>query len=316
MKKLALKTASLILSILLIGFLLSLIDVGPLVEKIKNIDLRYYLIALGLYCGGYIVRALRVKIFFAKETTFKFLIFISVQQFLNRVLPLRMGEFFFPILLKKMFTIDYSNGLGKLFLIRIMDMLSIVVTFLLLSFAVGNKIEFSLKIFSVAALILLVVGLLMLPKILILITDWLKARKTQNNFMVKVGDFINNTSNALSIGQAKYYQLFLLSVADKFINFLVAYMIMLGLGYNLSLFLLACAFTLSGFTEILPVNSIGSFGTTELGWAGALIYFGQATDVSVSSGLGFNIISFSFTLLLGVIGFIVLQLFYSKQKVQ
>jgi hypothetical protein len=67
---------------------------------------------------------------------------------------------------------------------------------------------------------------------------------------------------------------------------------------------------MSGITEILPVNSLGSFGTTELGWAGALMYFGESTGPAIASGFGFNIIAFSFTILFGLIGFIIVALYY------
>ena len=46
---------------------------------------------------------------------------------------------------------------------------------------------------------------------------------------------------------------------------------------------------LSSFTEILPINS---FGTFELGWAGALIYSGISSEIAIESGFSFHFVAF------------------------
>ena len=78
-------------------------------NRIKQINPIYYLLAFLVYIIEYFVRAYRVKLFFPKESLSKFSMFICLQQFLNRVLPLRLGEIFFPIFLKKFLNFCYEQ---------------------------------------------------------------------------------------------------------------------------------------------------------------------------------------------------------------
>ena len=96
-------------------------------------------------------------------------------------------------------------------------------------------------------------------------------------------------------------KIFILSILDKIANFSALIFIVYGLGYNFLLIKLFLAVSLSGFTDLLPINSVGNFGTLELGWASALVYLGIDINTSIESGFSAHIIVFSFTLIIGLI---------------
>jgi len=309
MKVKARQVVSFVLSLLLIGFLLYSIDLKKFGTIISNVSPAYYFIAMGVYLSEYFVRAFRIKILFKQHKLFKINIFNAVQQLLNRTLPFRLGEVFFPVLLKKMFSISYAEGLHRLVFIRIMDLISLVFTFFLLASILGLDIQPNIYFLLVLIMVLLLVGTLTLKWTF----PWFirsGIKMTTGGLKSKLSDLLAYSNEMLGISAKVYFSIFFLSFIDKLMNMLVAILIIKGLGFEIQLFHLIAAMALSGLTEILPINSIGSFGTTELGWAGALIYLGINKEIAISSGLGFNLISYSFTILFGIISTLVLVYFY------
>lgn len=308
MKKYLFRIISLIASFVLIWFLLRAIDISDLFARIATVDPIYYLLAFLFYLLGYIVRAYRVQVFFPQKKLAKYVVFISVQQVLNRVLPLRLGEVFFPVLLKKMLGIEYNEGIAKLMITRIMDLISLFFAFILVSLFVSRNFDSRIVILSSITLVVFCACLYALP--------WFVNRlgglmsKSGSGKIQKARSFIQKLSVALSIPRSMYLKVFSLSVLDKLLNFIVAYFLITGLGMDISFIHIIAANTFSGLTEVLPINSIGSFGTTELGWAGALIYLGIEKALAIESGFGFNILSFSFTIILGILGYTLVTFYY------
>ena len=70
----------------------------------------------------------------------------------------------------------------------------------------------------------------------------------------------------------------------------------------------------SGFTEILPINSFGNFGTLELGWAGGLMYFGVPTEIAIESGFALHLLAFSMAIIIGIIALFSTFLLYKNNK--
>ena len=120
-----------------------------------------------------------------------------------------------------------------------------------------------------------------------------KIKKIEKNIL----KFLNQNFTLMS-------KIFILSILDKIANFSALIFIVYGLGYDLLLIKLIGAISLSGFTDLLPINSLGNFGTLELGLASALVYLGIDINTSIESGFSAHIIVFSFTLIIGLICYI------------
>ena len=94
------------------------------------------------------------------------------------------------------------------------------------------------------------------------------------------------------------------------IGFSCFVIIVYSLGFSIEFSRLLAAIGLSGFTEILPINSFGNFGTLELGWVGALVYLEVDTEIAIKSGFATHLIHYFLTLIVGFLCF-VLFLFMS-----
>jgi uncharacterized membrane protein YbhN (UPF0104 family) len=309
MRKYLFRILSFILSILLIWYLLSYIDLKDFGATLVNIDVYYYLLAMLTYLLAYVIRALRIWELFDKQNLFRYILFVSIHQVLNRVMPFRSGEILFPVLIKKMAGRGYSEGIPKLLILRLLDLISLIVSFLLVCIFVDFGFnQFQYVIVYIVFFLLLILFFTLkysFPFALELLGKLLPARHKE-----KAINFSLKTKNIFDISYIKFIILASYSILDKFINFVMCFFALKCLGFHFEIAKIISANTMSGITEILPVNSLGSFGTTELGWAGALMYFGESAGPAIASGFGFNIIAFSFTILFGLIGFIIVALYY------
>jgi hypothetical protein len=89
----------------------------------ENLDFLLVSIALGLLVLSLLIRAARIRRFFKKETKSLGVMRITfLHNFLNNFLPMRIGEFSFPLLLRESYGIDNKISLlvlgSKLFIAR------------------------------------------------------------------------------------------------------------------------------------------------------------------------------------------------------
>jgi uncharacterized membrane protein YbhN (UPF0104 family) len=125
----------------------------------------------------------------------------------------------------------------------------------------------------------------------------------------KIEEFNISTEKALKISRKKFFNLFFLSILDRIFGYGMAISLVIGMSYKIPIFHIIIANAVASLTNIIPINSFGSFGTLELGWAGALLLYGVPKEIAISSGFSFHILAFSFTISLGLI-----SIFLMKRK--
>lgn len=286
-------------SIIIIVLLLSKIELKELVDTILAIDPMAYLLAFAIYTSGYFVRILRLRYVLGKSSFKTWFQFMGVFQLLNRTLPFRSGEIFFPILLKRLIGIGHAEAISKLIIVRFLDLITLFLFFLisLLWVQVDN---FGLMI-GVSVLIFLLFILLYFkrtPLIKFAVRMVVKLKPSLESKLTELSDTI---IAAFAVSRKQMVVLTFYSLLDKVINYAALVVVVLGMGFSIGVEKLSVAIGLSGFSEILPINSLGSFGTLELGWVGALTMFGVDENTSIQSGFSTHIVAFSYTIILGLV---------------
>ena len=117
----------------------------------ENLDFLLVSVALGLLVLSLLIRAARIRRFFKKETKSLGVMRITfLHNFLNNFLPMRIGEFSFPLLLRESYGIDNKISLRALFIFRITDLLSIIFLslFVFLSFYYSLMLNFLILVAS------------------------------------------------------------------------------------------------------------------------------------------------------------------------
>jgi len=300
------------ISLLVIFFFIQKIEIRELFNIIISFKWENAIISLFLYLVNYLIRLKRLMIVFNGNNWLRWFQFIGIFQLINRTLPFRSGEVVFPILLKRMFNIKYIESISKLITVRLFDVLTLLLVFL----ATVSWIGFGKQIYIllIILLIFLLFTLLFYNKkgiIGFIYNIYIKMFSHHNEKLaIRIK---SNMIEALKIDRFQLFSLFVLSIFDKIINFGCIVIIVYGLGFNIILDKLLVAIGLSGFSEILPINSLGNFGSLELGWVGALVYLGIDIETGIQSGFAFHLVIYSFGLIIGLLCMIIFSL--NKLKV-
>ncbi len=197
-------------------------------EKILNVDLKYLITAFFLYYLTYIFRAFRF--FLIIELDFLALFqATSYQTFLNNLIPFRLGELSFPLFLKKYYNFDFGKSTYWLVIMRFFDLFSL--------FMLGTLFYFK----AYRSLLLLVFSI-----------------------FIVVAYFVSNKF----FGNVKFSSLlyaYLTTFGVWFVKFVSYFFLWKALGKNFSLYN-SFATTLGGeLSSVLPIHSLGGFGTYESG---------------------------------------------------
>ncbi len=254
----------------------------------------YIVLSLFLYTITYYFRAKRFTLFFPQIETKELAAVMAVHTFFNNLLPFRSGEASFPIILKKLFGIEGIISSAALVVARLFDLLSLALLFTLstLGIATGNKT------------FLIVAVLLSITIVVILFLGFKLLKLLKKKFGLATALFFffsefKSTKNVLLV--------FLYSFLNWLTKFTAFYLIMKAGKLNLNFFQTTFVATFGELTTVLPIHSIGGFGTYEAGLVGGFALLGFKGSYALTVAFYFHLLLFTMSGVLALIGWFYLS---------
>lgn len=314
-KKIISLTVSVILTIGLLTVLILNISIAEISKTIDKINLKWIFIAFGFHLCSYIFRTIMMFLLFRKHKI-SFILLLQthfIHNFYVHLIPASLGELSFPILLKKHISTKESiSGLivARLFLLFISLLaFTISLIFALESFSLSiNKIYIIVFI----SVILLISIFFLRKKIMLLLNKISILKKIKDNIIsvyLTIKQYINNLKSInLSL------KLFLFSILN-FFGFIGFYCIILhAIGINLSIWQVVFVSSIGLAFILLPIKSIGGFGTTEGSWTIGLMLFGVLKETAIEAGFVIHIFALINVIILFFVGIIMKFLIKTNQK--
>lgn len=311
-----------IISIFLVGILLTQINVSDIITTISSISPVYLISGFILYGASYFFRALRFRILLSKKINIKDLfIIVSAHNLVNNILPARTGELSYIYLIKRK-DISAGEGISSLIIARIFD-------FIAISFLFFISIFFIKELPGLVSTILFFVGALLIIVVLSLILLVHYGNKFIN--------FIEKIIQKLNLGKFKIIKLLFKKMEEAIKHFgaikskkitiftflislfiwlplcSMAWVLLEGMGIHLDIPAVVIGMTFTFFSVLFPVQGIASFGTLEGAWVIAFISLGVEKEVAIASGFSFHIIHIIYFFIFGVIGVYLLG-YFSKRN--
>ncbi len=293
MKKGSSLAVSLLILLVFAYFLYEYKVFSRLRELLTSLHPFYLLLSLLFYLATYLFRAKRFTVMFSQISTADLTAVMCVHTFFNNVFPFRSGEASFPIILKKLFNVELSISSGALLFVRLLDLSSLSLLFLIstLFVAVGRRE-------------LLFIPLLALLTIFLFLFISLKVLKALRNRFAVIGALFYFFNRFISLKKLSLIGLYsLLTWLFKFVSF---YFILKAAGVELNLFQTIFASTFGEITTVLPIHSIGGFGTYEAGLVGGFKLLGIKTSYALTVAFYFHLILLAMSGLLALFGWLYL----------
>ncbi|HPI13898.1 MAG: lysylphosphatidylglycerol synthase transmembrane domain-containing protein [Spirochaetota bacterium] len=307
------------LSIVILIYLLRNIDITATLSTFANADPWLLLASCGAYLLSNLCKSVRYHVMLRGMGLAPFQMFAitSYQNFFNQILPARTGELTLIYYLKKVGGASLSRGLHILVVTRIYDLIIVAMFFLasVLAFY-GSAIRPGLLVIggvclggSVASLFFLKYMVIFADRAFIGLARLL--RIDQAGLVVRIrekaGPVVREFSDYRTARQLPL--LVLSSVAVWAVLYVFAYLTILAFRVDVGFVQAVVGNTGQVLANVLPVNSFGSFGTLEAGWAGGFMLVGMNSQDAITTAFGYHIINFVASGLIAAASWAVLALF-------
>jgi uncharacterized protein (TIRG00374 family) len=228
------------------------------------------------------------------------------------VLPARTGELTLIYYLNKIGNADMSKGLHSLIIVRLFDFI-IVPVFFIVSLVIyfGKDSSMVLIAAAIAFFILTCLALFNIKWIIFTVKTIFSAITNRIKIhdrpvIKKINSLINRVLDEfIDFNTARYIPgLTLTSILVWFHLYLFFFIVIRALGIDVNFFQSVAGATGGVITNVIPVNSFGSFGTLEAGWTGGFMIVGMTEQHAITTGFGSHIVTLCASAIISCVCFI------------
>jgi uncharacterized membrane protein YbhN (UPF0104 family) len=230
----------------------------------------------------------------------------AIHQCMNRLLPLRTGEFAFPVLVRRLCGKSLVEGLALVALCLLLDLVIVVVAFLAALLAVPQARDAVGPVGTaliVAALPVLLAGYLLLPGLGSRLARRLGERLAPRH--PKAAERLARAADTLeavrTLSRRGFFGAVVWTVLQWATLFVTFWSALAATGIDLGPAEVVAGSTAAIIAAAVPVGGVGSFGTLEGGWAAGFVLVGVPRGPAVASALVVSATSLVLVLVLAAI---------------
>lgn len=304
---------TLALTVALLVLLFTQVRFSDIVTMLRRADPRLFALGCAAYVVSYLGRVARWQLLTPSRSIPKGALFgiTSVHNFMLRALPSKLGEGVYLVLMRAQ-GVSGTEALAGLVIARLYDMAAAIVFFLISLLLTGAQLHQSLpaNLAAGAAVVAFCALAVLRGSLLIRFANSLAGRVAGQAWLPRFlqGHGLRRRMDRLEtelagMQSARQAPLLLLSTMAIWIpSYLMFYWLLQSFGTPFSFWGTVFASTLSTVTTLLPVGTIGNFGTTEAGWTMGLVLLGATKEQALATGLSTHIVGFALAGLLGLVG--------------
>lgn len=300
-----------LISAVLLGFILSRLDIAKAAERLRNADPAWLLAAFGASLSVLAARALRFWCLTVHATFIQTTRAVALQNFINRIMPLRLGELSLPYFLHKQAAEIPGEALSNLVLVRLVEIWVVCVTVLIGAFAYFGGDQMN-PAWLIAALLIMSAVLWFYRPLLSFgshLAQWI-AQKCGFKEDSKAMGFLKQIHRTATEGRFDGRQkaiIFLGSVAVVALQAVNFWAIMKACGVSPSLPQAMIGTSIAHVAGGLPVLSVGTIGPHETSWVLAFMWVGLNKDDAILTGVATQVVTLAFAALYALIAWIRIQ---------
>lgn len=297
----------------LLYLLFTQVSFGEIVAMIRKADPGLFALGCTAYVISYFGRMARWRLLTPSQTVPWGAIYgvTAVHNFMLRALPSKLGETVYVLLMRAR-GVPGTEAVAALVVARIYDTAAAILFFLAAIVITGARLHTSMTANIVAGLtVIALCGLLILRgSLFIRLLHALAHRLAESPGTPRwlLGRGIRRRLAQLETHLATFQSLrhapllFFYTVAIWVPSYLMFYWLLQSFGTPYSFWGTVFASTLSTAATLLPVGTIGNFGTTEAGWTMGLMVLGATRAEALATGFSTHLVGVALAGLLGLIG--------------
>ena len=306
-----------VLAVVIAYFLLKEIDIQEIPKTLSRLSIGALLIGFGCYCLLVLAKALRFRALLNLESgVHQVFPILAMHTFWGNILPMRTGDVSYVYLMQRRQKVDATQGVASLLVASLIDLVLliglVVATAWLLRTALrdtfSGTVLYLIPLLMGGGLMAVVVFVYAAPRACMRFAErcavpLLALEKRSISWAVdKVLAVLQELTTFRS--NRRFLEVWAYSVLCLVIRFgfqchLVAEM---GVEIPMTEVLFALAFT--NVFNLLPVQTVGNFGTTEFPFVWLLNHFGTSIETATVTGFSLHILILLYCLPIGASGFL------------
>ncbi|MEO1165746.1 MAG: lysylphosphatidylglycerol synthase transmembrane domain-containing protein [Chloroflexota bacterium] len=313
---------SLLIAAALIGVVLWLVEWDALLDVLGRVSPASLIATFFVYVLLNLWRSFRFVALLNRDDLQAWRVFpiALYHNFLVRLLPFKLGEFSYIVLMRQRMNVPVDEGVSSLFGSRLLELLMIVLVAAVSLLLAGDILPIAPVIaWGLVAFCVLggIAGFYMMGTLIRIFTGIVR-RFIQMGFAVKLADRLDNLAEEFDrirdpkiFARALFWSLFTYGG-----SFAVNWILLLAVGVDVDIFTLILLVSIGMFATAFPFN-ISGFGAVELGWTwGLTTLLAYSPAEAVSIGLLLNGYQLICAAIAGAIGYVLLQMYTPKPLVQ
>ena len=306
-----------VLAVVITYFLLKEIDIQQIPQTLSRLSVKALFIGFGCYCLLVLTKALRFRALLNLEGgVHQVFPILAMHTFWGNILPMRTGDVSYVYLMQRRQKVDATQGVASLLVASLIDLVLlmglVVTTAWLLRTALqdtfSGTVLYLLPFLIGGGLIAGVVFVYAAPQVCmrfakrcagpLLVLEKRPVSWTVDKALAVLRQLTAFRSNRRFL-EVWVYSVLCLVIRFGFQCYLVTEM---GVDIPMTEVLFALAFT--NVFNLLPVQTVGNFGTTEFPFVWLLNHFGTSVETATVTGFSLHILILLYCLPLGASGFL------------
>ena len=306
-----------ILAAVLAYFLLKEIDIQEIPRTLSRLSIKALAIGFGCYCLLVFAKALRFRALLNLESgVHQVFPILAMHTFWGNILPMRTGDVSYVYLMQRRQQVDATQGVASLLVASLIDLALlmglVVATAWLLRDALrdtfSGTVLYLIPLLMGGGLVAVVIFVYAAPQACMRFTEMcagpllaLEKRAvswTVNKILAVLRELTTFRSHRRFL-EVWIYSVLCLLIRFGFQCYLVTEM---GVDIPMTEVLFALAFT--NVFNLLPIQTVGNFGTTEFPFVWLLNHFGTSIESATVTGFSLHILILLYCLPLGASGFL------------
>jgi uncharacterized protein (TIRG00374 family) len=284
----------------LLAILLSTLDLHTLGQRVASVDLRYVAASFGASVWVLLARGLRFHALATRSPRRLTLAVTAVQNFLNRVTPMRLGELSLPYLLSRHAGEPVGSSLVALLLARLLDlwvMWTVALGGALIVFGLDARAHLGWTLAAVVALSAALIGLRWWLARAVRFARWCAVRLRLDQASAVRRGLSGLDAAVEDVGRVagrRRLAVVAWSLAIQAGQYVLYGLLLRAFGVVLPPEKIVVGVTIASAVGSLPVGSVGSVGTHETAWVAGFLWVGLPLEDAVVTGIATQVLTLAY----------------------
>jgi len=305
-----------LLAAIITYFLLKEIDIQQIPQTLGRLSIKALLIGFTCYCLLVLAKASRFRALLNLDSSLHQIFpILALHTFWGNILPMRTGDVSYVYLMQRRQKVDATQGVASLLVASLIDLILLISLVIAAGWILRAELRdtFSGTVLYLtplligSGLIAVVVFVSVAPNVCMKLADrcakpLLRLEKRPISWIINKGLQVLQELTAFRSNR-RFLEVWVYSAMCLVIRFGFQCYLVIEMGVDVPITQVLFALAFTNVFNLLPVQTIGNFGTTEFPFVWLLKHFGTSVEVATVTGFSLHILILLYCLPLGLYGF-------------